>query len=629
MRRRGVRALFACLAAFAIPAATASAAEYDTLPFEAKADDGVVLRGHVFLPKQAPRPLGTVLHLSPYFEGPGHMFMRTDQLAEDGEIAFLLDAGFAVAAVSMRGTGQSDGCMRFGDERDWRDGATVVQTLAAQPWSNGNVGMYGHSYVAWSQMMTAAARPPALKAIVPTSGVYDVWSLLTRRGAPLTGGLGTAFAPAFTATTGHEPPQGIRQICPELLQYYNDNFQLTTTGDRNEFFDKRDLRAASTPSSVPVMPSIGIISGVNDGHILELEGMWDRLGADREHWVLGQWSHEVPTDHKKDWHDQVIAWFDHYLRGGPKSVPTGVVEYQDDDDAWHTAGHWPPPGRTRTVRLSGDGIVPDGERVEPVDASFASADNDPGLRSDQPDDKTRLYNSTCGPHQVLFASRPFSEDVLLAGNIDVDVDLTSTLPGGNFSIFFWRTKGTGACPDQTATWFGRALMDLRHWETPGRSKDFSVGTPTRVRLRSHPMAAVLHKGERMVVAIGGGSSELEPDARHPQITVTRGSFDLPVVTGDVPSPRPPRPAGRCDDRRKFTFRLHHARGARVVKVEVFVNGKRKLTRRGRNIRQVTIKRLPRKKARVRIVSTQSTGSRLISTRTYRGCRKDRPRTRRG
>src|SRR3712207_2532440 len=183
--------------------------------------------------------------------------------------------------------------------------------------------MHGHSYPAWSQMMAAAARPPALKALVPTSGVYDLWSLLTRRGAPLTGGLGSAFAPAFTGTTGHQPPQGIRQICPELVQHYNDNFEASKTGDRTEFFQRRDVRAASTPSFVPVMTSIGIISGVNDGHILVLEDMWDRLGADRARFVLGQWSHETPTAHKKDWRQQVIAWFDHYLRGGPQTVKPG------------------------------------------------------------------------------------------------------------------------------------------------------------------------------------------------------------------------------------------------------------------------------------------------------------------
>jgi predicted acyl esterase len=521
--------------------------------------------------------------------------------------------------------------MRFGDEVDWRDAATVVQTVAAQPWSNGKVGMYGHSYPAWTQMMAAAARPPALKALVPTSGVYDLWSLLTRRGAPLTAGLGTAFAPAFTGTTGHQPPQGIRQICPGLLESYVGNTEASTTGDRNAFFQARDLRAASTPSSVPIMTSLGIISGVNDGHILQFEGMWDRLGADRTRFVLGQWSHETPTSHKKDWRQQVLGWFDHYLRDGPQTVPPGVVEYQDDSDAWHTTDRWPPASREQAMHLSADTLVPDGRPVEPVDASFLSADNDPGLRTDEPDEKTRLYNSTCGPHQVLFASPPLAEDAVVAGNFSVDLDLASTLPGGNLSAFLWRTKGDGACPDQTATWFGRALMDLRHWETPGRSRDFPTGTPTRVRFDSHPLAAKLRKGERIVLAIGGGSSELEPDPRHPRLTVTRGTLRLPVV-GAQPGSGGDRSASgrgaalrfanarvarRCLSRRRFAIRLRRD----LVRARVRVNGRRiRVARRGRRLRAVVdLRRMRRTAVTVRITGVTRTGRRVASTRRYRTC----------
>jgi hypothetical protein len=86
-------------------------------------------------------------------------------------------------------------------------------------------------------------------------------------------------------------------------------------------------------------------------------------------------------------------------------------------------------------------------------------------------------------------------------------------------------------------------------------------------------------------------------------------------------------ARRCRDRRKFTFRLHHGPGARVVRVAVFVNGKRVLRRSGHNIRRVAVKRLPRRKFTLRIVATQTSGSQLISTRRYRGCRKGRPHTR--
>jgi len=633
---RGLIALVACVAALAAGAATmARAAEYDLVPIEAKAADGTALRGHAYLPKQAPRPLATVLSYSPYFYGAGAENRGTDQLADDPEVSFLLDAGFAYAAVNMRGTGHSEGCMGFGDPTDVSDAATVVQTIASQPWSNGNVGMYGHSFPAWSQMMAMAGHPPALKAIVPTSGAFDLWSLLMRRGAPLNAEGSTAFGPIFTSATGHPPPYTINQGCPSFIDEYQAFSGNSTTGDRTDFYKARDLRDRVTGSPVAMMGSLGIISGLNDGHTLQFEGMWDRLRHDRTHFVLGQWSHEIPTDHKSDWHSQVIGWFDHWLRGGPDTVGPGV-EYQDDDDRWHKSDRWPPRSQPTVVKLSGDQVVPAGDKTDPVNATFQSADNDPGLRTDQPDDKTRVYDSTCGPHQALFVSRPLAQTVLLAGNIDVDLDLTSTLPGGNLSIFFWRTKADGSCPDQTASWWARALMDLRHWDTPGQSKDFPVGNPTRVRLRSHPFAAVVHKGERMVIAVGGGSSELEPDPRHPALTITRGAFTLPVVTGDtgeaIPAAPPPAaatgdlkfvaPSRACHSRRALTIRL--PRGMTRARVHTSAGRARILRGRHRLRARIDLRGVKRRVVRVRIVGVTRSGRRISRTRHYRTCTR-RPR----
>jgi beta-glucosidase len=91
----------------------------------------------------------------------------------------------------------------------------------------------------------------------------------------------------------------------------------------------------------------------------------------------------------------------------------------------------------------------------------------------------------------------------------------------------------------------------------------------------------------------------------------------------------PLPAAKCVDTRAFSFKLHHAKGARIVRVAVYVNGKRVLTRRGRDIKRVSIKRLPRKRFVVKIVTTHNTGARIISTRVYSGCKKSRPTTRHG
>ena len=99
---------------------------------------------------------------------------------------------------------------------------------------------------------------------------------------------------------------------------------------------------------------------------------------------------------------------------------------------------------------------------------------------------------------------------------------------------------------------------------------------------------------------------------------------VPSTQGtDLPARR------RCLDRRRFTFRLHHGPTTTVVGVDVFVNGKRRVHKRGPDIRRVVLRRLPKRRFHVRVVSTHSNGSRLVSVRTYHGCRKSRPRTHRG
>jgi beta-glucosidase len=90
-----------------------------------------------------------------------------------------------------------------------------------------------------------------------------------------------------------------------------------------------------------------------------------------------------------------------------------------------------------------------------------------------------------------------------------------------------------------------------------------------------------------------------------------------------------QPKTRCVDTRRFAFKLHHAVGARIVRVAVFVNGRKRLSLRGHDLKRVSIARLPRKRFVVRIVTTSSTGAKLVSTRVYHGCKKTRPRTHRG
>lgn len=86
--------------------------------------------------------------------------------------------GYAVVIEDIRGRYRSEG--NFNPfYQEIADGYDTVEWCAAQPWSDGNVGMYGTSYVGAVQWLAAIAQPPSLRAIVPTftaSDYYEGWT---------------------------------------------------------------------------------------------------------------------------------------------------------------------------------------------------------------------------------------------------------------------------------------------------------------------------------------------------------------------------------------------------------------------------------------------------------------------
>jgi putative CocE/NonD family hydrolase len=64
-----------------------------------------------------------------------------------GLTGFFAPRGYAVAMLDLRGTGQSAGCLDHLGPNDALDLKHAVEWLANRPWSNGRVGMTGHSYV--------------------------------------------------------------------------------------------------------------------------------------------------------------------------------------------------------------------------------------------------------------------------------------------------------------------------------------------------------------------------------------------------------------------------------------------------------------------------------------------------
>ncbi|MCX7601482.1 MAG: CocE/NonD family hydrolase [Meiothermus sp.] len=116
--------------------------------------DGVRLAAKVYRPKGAP-PGPALLTMTPY---------GLD--LEHPDAFYLARRGYAVVVVDCRGRGDSEGVF-IPDVVDIEDGPQVLAWVAAQPWCDGRVGMYGGSYSGQNQWVTLRAGRPELRTIVP------------------------------------------------------------------------------------------------------------------------------------------------------------------------------------------------------------------------------------------------------------------------------------------------------------------------------------------------------------------------------------------------------------------------------------------------------------------------------
>jgi hypothetical protein len=102
-------------------------------------------------------------------------FERINGSIEAGDSNFFVRRGYAHVIVNVRGTGKSEGEFSGYGAQEAKDTYEVIEWIARQPWCDGNVGMFGVSYFAISQLQVAALNPPHLKTIFAPFGYTDFY----------------------------------------------------------------------------------------------------------------------------------------------------------------------------------------------------------------------------------------------------------------------------------------------------------------------------------------------------------------------------------------------------------------------------------------------------------------------
>lgn len=443
-------------------------------------------------------PVPVVLQLTPYYGGGNPVLM----LALNAELTELLKRGYAVGIASLRGTGNSEGCFTIGGPAEAKDSAAVIEHYAAQPWSNGNVGLIGVSYDGTAPQDAWVEAPPHLKTIVPISGISDLYKYNYVNGVPINDTIG--FNTYYWAIVGLGPaglelgtqaadpvsiPGAIKgEVCQERIEITEETATSLMDGNKDQYWQARDFAAELAASPKKKRASVFYIHGLEDWNVKthNMEGWVDaiqRTGVPFKAW-LGQWGHAWPD--RNDWHEVMTAWFDQFL----KNRDTGVldapkVQVQDDAATWRHESRYPPASAAVVVHPQVSGQL----RATPG-TGFASFDDYAGAPVSP--------NVTLPDDRVVFTSAPLSEDLHLSGMPRFEGAVTASGRRANLMLSLAEQK-----PDGTLHYLNYAALSLNHAADLAQGKPSVAGLRQQVAVSFFPQDDVVQKGSRLVLVAAG------------------------------------------------------------------------------------------------------------------------------
>lgn len=443
--------------------------------------------------------------------------------------------GYAGVVAYTRGKGRSpDAIVPF--EHDGKDAAAVIDWIAAQPWNDARVGMYGGSYSGYTQWAALKHKPKALKAIATsatTAPGIDV---------PMEGGVFLNFMVPWPSYTTNN-----RSLDDAS---YGDSKRWTAL-DKNWYASGRPYREmpaidgtpnpvfanwlkhptydaywqAMTPQGrdfagidIPVLATTGYFDGAQIGvlHYLR-EHLKQRPGANHT-LLIGPYEHftmqtGVPPKVQGYAPDPVaridlqalrLAWFDHVLKGAAKPpLLADRINWQAmGTNSWRHAATLAQMA-TRSQRLY---LVPGNKPGEQRLANEAQ----PRATVTQTVDFTDRSDATWRPQELVlqnrldpqqglaFVGEALAQDTELAGAFHGVLDFSVNKRDVDLAIGIYELNAQGE------------YLSLAYWtQRASQAKDRRVrqllqpGKPQRLEVKDTRLTGRrLAAGSRLVVTLG-------------------------------------------------------------------------------------------------------------------------------
>ena len=378
--------------------------------------DGVVLRADIYRPAAA----GTypvLLQRTPYNKNLNVIStMLLDVMRAASE-------GYVVVIQDSRGRYASEGeFYTFRD--DILDGYDTVEWCAVQSWSNGNVGMYGASYVGATQWLATIAQPPHLKAIFPlitASHYHEGWAY---QGGAFALGFNESWTMTFLAPDTLQRllrtkpaaaerlaalMQGVDDMCQWFRHVPLKDFPLFQDAapyfydwlahpDDDDYWAQWNIEQHYSKIRIPACNLGGWYDIFLGGTLRNYTGMREQ-GATLEarngqRLIIGPWQHAWPPNNvvgevnyglsstalAMDIDGLQLKWFDYWLKGKQNGLldEPPVRLFVMGENRWRSENEWP-LARTQYTKyylhsdgkansLNGNGsLSPQPPRGEPAD----------------------------------------------------------------------------------------------------------------------------------------------------------------------------------------------------------------------------------------------------------------------
>lgn len=463
--------------------------------------DGVSLATDIYRPTNADN-CPTIVHRNPYNKSSG------------GSVAGLMvnpldavQAGFAVIVQDARGRFKSEGdWVPFEHEAD--DGYDTIEWAAAQPWSNGKVGIYGSSYHGVTTTQAVAANPPSLEAAIAYltgANYHDGW---TYAGGAFELGFNLWWVMYLAADSTRKldvPADARDEAFAELMALTADPEEAAweTPLRENPVFDHPAASYVQTwlehPSYDDYWEAVDVTQHLDDVDIpvLHVTGWYDlflrghldlyeALQSDAEprareeqRFIIGPWDHEAYTTTTPDragdrvfgyeaaggralMSDLTLNWFGHWLddEAAPGLAP--VRYYHMGENEWRDTDTWPPShtptefyiesGGNANTRF-GDGRLTQTAPTDPGVDSFEYDPRDPvpscGGRSlhpniTEPGIQDRAALET-RTDVLVYTSERLTSPLSIAGPVEATVFAASSAPDTDFTATVVDVEPDGYC----------------------------------------------------------------------------------------------------------------------------------------------------------------------------------------